>query len=391
MINIYRSPATITTPYSPVYFDCSSDSATITTVIADVYVNGVLVSTIDKEPLITTTDSFRFEVGEILKKHFTLDLEYGGVSTTELVQSEGSALNYKVRLFEVLDNGTTLDTSWSESGVGTSYVESSTFYSFDGVLHYSQNIDDYICTTSSDKVLSNRPFISSLGLSYNTSKLLKNIPFEVGILSTVPVKVTYSEYTSSGSLISSATTSTLTPTNKKVIFQHNGTFAANCGALNIVVKNAGGSAISVNHIYEVVEECGEEKVIFWKNQYGAYDYYFFSGTYKKEAKSKDKTYEKRLDFGYNRIDRGETVRVMDNTEEFDVYTKTENYKVIDWLHEITQSQDVYLYDYLEVNKSNRFTPIIITGNSAASINTNNPVPQFQLSYVYSNKKYTQVG
>jgi len=110
-IDIYREPSETSTPYSPIYFDVSSDLGTITSMIADVYVNSSLVGTFNKEPLLGTTDSFRFEVGDVLKKHFTNDLTVTGIGSKALRNSNGSALNYHIRAFEVEDNGTTFDTS----------------------------------------------------------------------------------------------------------------------------------------------------------------------------------------------------------------------------------------------------------------------------------------
>ena len=147
----------------------------------------------------------------------------------------------------------------------------------------------------------------------------------------------------------------------------------------------------IPYIFEIVDLCEDDTVIFWKNQYGAYDYYTFKGNFKKSARSRQKTYDKRLNYNNNRYDRGETVRLSDNKETFTCYTSTENYRVIDWLHEILRSTDVYLYDHTESNKSKKFSAIIVTGGSSPSLNDDEPVTQFSLTYRLSNSKKSHLG
>lgn len=391
-INIYREPNETSTPYMPIYFDVSSDLGTITSMIADVYVNSSLVGTFNKEPLIGTTDSFRFEVGEVLKKHFTNDITYSGISTNALRQSSGSALNYYIRAFEVSDNGTTFDTSWSEDGAGTNYAQSTTLKAFDGVIHHTQDLDNYICSNSStDLLLTNRPFIEGLDSVYKTSKFFTGQEFEIGFLSEQTTQFRYQEFDTNFNQILDTSFSNIVPTNNKALFQHNGTFTAGAKYIRFRVWDSSSSPINAPHIYELVTPCEDSKTIFWKNQYGCYDYYVFEGNYKKSATSRQKTYDNRLSFDYNTQDRGERVRLSDNRELFTIYTKTENYRVIDWLHEILQSTDVYLYDSSIVGRVNGYVPIIVKGGSSQSLNDDDVVTQFSINYELANKKQSQLG
>ncbi len=389
-INIYREPNDTSTPYSPVYFDVSSDLGTITSMIADVYVNSTLVGTFNKEPLLGTTDSFRFEVGEVLKKHFTNDLTFTGIGGKALRNSNGSALSYYIRAFEVLDNGTTFDTSWSEDGAGTNYSQSTTLKAFDGVIHHNQDLNDYICNTTSDKMLTNRPFIESVDSRYKTSKFFIGREFELGFLSEQVSQFRYQEFDSDFTQLLDTSYSNITPNNNKAFYQHDGTFTSGTRYIRFRVWDNTSNPIDAPHIYEVVTPCVDSKTIYWKNQYGCYDYYVFEGNYKKSATSRKKTYEKRLDFGANNQERGETVRLSDNKERFTIYTKTENYRTIDWLHEILQSTDVYLYDDSR-GKSYAYFPIVVTGGSSPSLNDDDVITQFSLTYELANKKQSQLG
>lgn len=390
-INIYREPNETSTPYLPIYFDVSSDEATIVSMISDVYVDGALVSTIDKDPILGTTDTFRFEVGEILKKHFTNDLLDTSV-TTGIRQSSGSALNYYIRTFEVLDNGTTLDTSWSEDGAGTNYSQSTTAYSFDGIMHYSQDLTNYVLNSATEGLfLTNRPLASfAVTPKYKFSKILRGVPIELGLLSEQDVELRITEYDSSFGVVSDTIESVITPTNNKAIAQHSGAYDSTTAYLRFRVRDSGSNPISLNHLYKIIDSCGDETVVRWKNQYGGYDHYFFQGNSKKKAKSRQKTYEKRLEFGYSIGDRGETVRMSDNKEDFEIYTATEYFETIDWLHEIFESTDVAISTgatYLD----NEYTPIIVTGGSQRSLDNENPITQFSLKYRLANPKESQVG
>lgn len=393
-ISIYREPSQTSSPYLPVYFDCSSNTGTITSMIADVYVNGSLVSTIDKQPIIGTTNTFRFEVGEILKKHFTNDITTTGIGSEAVRVANGSDLNYYIRAFEVLDNGTTFDTSWTESGAGTTYQQSSTLYAIDGLFHHDQDIDDFICDDDTKLLLTNRPFVTGQDKSYKSSKLLRGQEFELGFLREGSTQFRYQEFNSSFGTLVDTSFSTTAFVNGKYYFQHSGSYDDSAKYIRFRVWNAASSPVSSAHIYELVDGCGDETVIFWKNQYGAYDHYFFMGNKKKKAKSKWKTSSKRLEFNHSITDRGDYVLRAENDEEFEVYTKSENRRTIDWLHEISQSTDVYVYqqeDKISRIGTKSYIPIIVTGINQNSTNEDSPVLQFSLTYRYAYPKLSQIG
>ena len=171
-INIYSEPNSMASPYRPLFMDVSSDEGTISRMIGDVYVNGTLQATIEKQPILGTNDTFRFEIGDVLKKY--LFSEFNETSSPpEVLDNTTSALSYYVRAFEVLDNGSTLDTSWSEAGAGTNYQQSTTLYSFNGVNQHEDTMSNYIANGSTKKFLTNRP---------QNSKILNNQDFYLGAL-----------------------------------------------------------------------------------------------------------------------------------------------------------------------------------------------------------------
>ena len=154
-ITITSEPNTVSSPYRPTFIDCSSDLGTIVRMIADVYVRGTRVTTIDKSPQLGTTDSFRFELGEVLQKE--LESEYtAATSIIDFNDDVLSSASYYVRLFEVYTSGSVFDTSWTEDGTGVGYQQSSTLNTFNGVNQHQQDISDYQTGSTSKKFLTNR-------------------------------------------------------------------------------------------------------------------------------------------------------------------------------------------------------------------------------------------
>lgn len=384
-INIYREPAETSTPYLPVYFDVSSDAGTITSMISDIYVNGGLVSTIEKQPIIGTTNTFRFEVGEILKKHFTNDNSFSGSNI--LRESNGSSLNYYIRAFEVFDNGTTFDTSWTESGAGVGYIQSSTNYAFDGVMNYGQDITDYIVGSTSKFFLTNKPYTNStIGLFRpNGSKVFRGVQFNLGFLVEQECNVRVLEYASDYTQLVDTSITNLTPSNNMAIYSFNGDYNANTLYARFVVRDVSNTRITEEYVFIVDSFCEDATTVYWKNQFGIYEYYVFKGNDKKKASSKQKYNTRRLDYGYSMGDRGQSVRFSTNTEEFELHTDTINEATADWLHEIYQSTDVFIYE------NNEEIPIIVKGGQQVSTNNETPITKFYFRYVHANPKQSQIG
>ena len=290
-INIYSEPNSMASPYRPLFMDVSSDEGTISRMIGDVYVNGTLQATIEKQPILGTNDTFRFEIGDVLKKYLFSEFNET-FSPPEVLDNTTSALSYYVRAFEVLDNGTTLDTSWSEAGAGTNYQQSTTLYSFNGVNQHEDTMSNYIANGSTKKFLTNRP---------QNSKILNNQDFYLGALietsgfSTLFYQTEYNGKNGTGSSLGTSSAAITSVTYGKATYAVDPSgFNANTQSV-VFTANSGidDSLLTEEFTVNIHETCGDETVIYWQNHWGEFDTYFFEGRKRERTKTKTKSIEDR--------------------------------------------------------------------------------------------------
>ena len=119
-----QDPAEQHSPYRPAFVDCSSNSANIVRVIADVYSKTDLVATIEKEPILGTTNTFRIEYGDISKKYLHSEFE----ETTSFLETHDSSISASyidVIIFEVTEVTFVLQGFSQKSGaLSSSYLYS---------------------------------------------------------------------------------------------------------------------------------------------------------------------------------------------------------------------------------------------------------------------------
>jgi len=380
-ITIYTEPNQISTPYRPNYFDVSSDLGTIIRMIADVYVDGTLVTTIDKDPKLGFSNQFRFEVGDVLKKYLTSDfvtLNAEADISTDLA----SANNYYIRAFEVLDNSSTstFDTSWSEAGAGTNYTQSSTLSTFNGVNQHQQTLSDYIASSGSSKFLTNRPNLTYVPRS----------DFRTGILTEANVVElnlsTFTAINGGGSQVSS-TSNSLTVVDNKVWFGVQvGNFASTIKSFQISASNNTlGTEITETMTFNIVEACDNDLTVYWQNHWGEFDNYLFKGKQGQKTKNKTTTIDNRLTLDYSVGDRGTKDLLKDNTRTFDAYTNTVKASVVEWLAEIGESVDV------KIIKGGEVIPVNVKKVTTTIEDSERAVSQISITFEEANKRINQIG
>jgi hypothetical protein len=379
-INIYTEPNAISTPYRPCFVDASSDDATIVRMIADIYVNGALKATIDKDPILGTTNTFRFEIGDVLKKYVVP--EWHTVSSSPQSWDDlTSAAAYYIRTFEVLDNGTTLDTSWSEAGAGTSYVQSSTLNTFNGVNQHEQTFSEYIAAGNTDNLLTNRP---------NNSKAVNTSLLTFGILTeaaSANLKVIEKDGVNGTGSTLATNSSPLTPPSYGKLSFGVDTSGLNASTKSIVLQafDSDPAAITQTLTINIVASCGEETILHWQNHWGEYDTYYFIGRKTEKTKTKTKTIDNRLDLAYNLYDRGKKDLTKSNVREFEMYTQAESPTDIAWLAEIGESPDVFI-----MSGTDRI-PINVKSVTRTIIDDDKLIKQISIKYVMSNPRINQDG
>ena len=381
-IRIYTEPNQISSPYRPNYFDVSSDLGTIIRMIADVYVDGTLVTTIDKDPKLGFSNQFRFEVGDVLKKYLTSD--FVTINNAVDVSTDlASSNNYYIRAFEVLDNSSTstFDTSWSEDGAGTNYTQSSTLSTFNGVNQHQQTLSDYIASSGASKFITNRPNLSYVPKS----------DFRIGILTeeiVADITVnTYDGLNGSGSLVNSTTSSAVAPIDDKVWFGIQvSSFASTVKSFSVTASNPFIAAeITETMTFNLVDACEDDLTVYWQNHWGEFDNYLFKGKQNQKTKNKTTSITNRLNLDYSVGDRGKKDLTKANTRTFTAYTDTRKSAIIEWLAEIGESVDV------KIIKGGEVIPVNVTNITSTIEDSERTPSQIAITFEEANKRINQIG
>jgi len=371
-------------PYRPTFVDVSSDTATVVRVIADVYesVSNGLVATIEKEPVLGTTDQFRLEVGEIQKKY--LGAEYfDSTNFLETHDCSASANYFYLVAYEVTESGGVLTTGWTENGAGTGGTTSSQYTQFNGVNQHLQSLGDRYADGSTKKFLTNRP---------QNSKITRTQLYHCGVL---PQAESYDgglfieEFdgiNGTGSSLNTANSTIIAATHKKLSFTMDTTqLNANTKSVTYYIENGAGTQITENFTVNVVEECDGAVNLFWQNHWGEFDQYFFQGNQTQKTKNKVKQITNRLNLDYDSTDRGIRDIRRTNVREYEIFTETEKPEVIEWLAEIGESVDVsIIIDGARV-------PINVRSVSSNIQNDEDGVYQISVKYVLANERILQLG
>lgn len=384
-INIYKEP-TSGSPYRPFFFDVSSDLGTITRMIADVYVDSTLESTIESDPLLGETDLFRFEVGDVLKKYLISEFDKV-TSQPETFDQTTSIKPFYIRAFEVEDNGTTLDTSWSEDGAGTNYTQSTTIYAFNSVLQHNQKDDvaNYLLSNSTKLFNTNMPQNTYIG---------RNQYFYLGgvAASGVTYKARLREYTGVGGTGSNSATdsSTVSPTNRKIAFGCDTSLIATTDkSFSLTAYDSGSTQKSEDFIVNLKDSCDDDVVLYWQNHYGYFDSFTFTGAFKQKTKTRTKQINKRLTADYAFEDRATTDISKENEREYQIYSTSERASVIKWLAEIGESVDVRVQE--TINGTRETIPINVKKVTSRIEDSDRGVHQISITYVKSSQRINQLG
>jgi hypothetical protein len=381
---VFSEPSTTeqSSPYRPTFIDVSSDTATIVRVIADVYDKSTLVATIEKEPILGTTDQFRLEVGEIQKKY--LNAEYHDSSLfLETHDCSVSANFFEMVMYEVTESGGVLSTTWAEDGAGAGGVTTTDSFQFNGVDQHLQSIDTRKADGTTKKFLTNRP---------QNSKITRTQLYHCGIL---PQAESYDggifieEFdgvNGTGSSLNTANSTIIASTYRKLGFTID-TTQLNASTKSVTYRIENGAAQQITEFFtvNVVEECDNTVNLFWQNHWGEFDQYHFQGNQTQKTKNKVKQIHNRLNLDYDSTDRGTRDIRRTNSREYEIFTGLEKPEVIQWLAEIGESVDVsIIIDGVRV-------PINVKSVSSNIQNDEEGVYQLSVKYTLANENILQLG
>lgn len=384
MINIYTTPTSGTDffAYNDIYFDASSDDANIVRMYFDLYINDTYQTTLQKSPNLGTTNIFTINTKGILQDFLEdeLNTTYSGFAVSE---ASTSACHFKIRAFEVLDNGTTFDTSWAEDGAGTSYQESSNFDGINGGVERNVTKSDYDATSgSAKKFLTNRP---------DSSKILNDTDFQIGFYTdAAQAGAIITQQDSDQNTLSTHNVGAITPQyGKGWVHIDSSQFDPDLKFLLVVLNTAPlgiGQSMSETRTYEVVDECNDKTIrLYWQNPLGGWDYYYFAGNRQVSHRANSRTFDKKLPRGYDQLDTEETVLNVNSNKTYRGFTRSEDKELIQWLTEIGRSEQVYWLD------GSTYKPVIVTGQTQNVVNDRDVIMQYAVTFRLSSQEINQRG
>jgi len=373
------SPDTISAAYIPIVWTCTSSTGTIARIIADVYIDGSVKASIDKDPDFGTSNAFTFDVQSVVQDYLTYNLET--VTTNDVVNAGSSEVEVQLKLYEVTESGGSLSTVWVEGGSATPDQTSSQIWAVNATRQHeeAQNLDAYTVDTTDKLWLTNG----------GTQKIGRSETIQLHFLTNeADVKVKIQEYNSGGGLVASTAvpSSPLTVSDKAGILKFNGsTLNASTSYVNFILAKGDLSADRSETIrFNVQDVCRDDKIrVKWINPLGGIDSFTFISETNKEVRFRSKTYEQVIEKGFAVADRGRTVLNVNAEEAIDVYSDSLTTAQLNWISEIGRSNGVWLED------GSNLVPVIVTSRKVKTLNNNNKIFQASYKLVKSNKFNTQ--
>jgi len=207
-ITITASPDTISASYIPIVWTCTSSTGTIARVIADVYIDGTIRASIDKDPNFGTANAFTFDVQSVVQDYLTFDL-VENLGSSVAGNASSCEVEVQLKLYEVTVSGDTLATAWLANGTGTPDQTSTQIWAINATRQHeqAQNLDAYTVDTTAKLWLTNG----------GTQKIGRSETIQLNFITDeANIKVKVAEFNSGGGSVATSTvpSSPLTITDK---------------------------------------------------------------------------------------------------------------------------------------------------------------------------------
>lgn len=382
--------------YRPVVWQVSSNDVNIIRCICDIYIEGSYYVSIEKSPDIGTTDTFSFDLQSILQDNLSSPIP-NFTASSATIRSLSSVVNYYPVFYEVLDNGTTYDTSWAENGAGSSGTSASGFYTpnliqaINGTLRHeeTQTLSDFQAAGTYGTLSKGfKPTTTYDGASCNKIKYAKRGDFIIvnGYrYSAINMRGKLVQYDSNDTGLSTTNSTSISSTN--VGWQYyidTNILSSNCDKILARIETTGSSATTSYVHYKILNSDNDYVSFYWQNSLGGIDYYLFRDGQVKVYDTKSNIYEKPLSTSYNVYDFGKTVLSKENKISIRTVSEQLNRDEAEWLSEIfTHAVRAWIY----VNS--KFIPVLVTDGGITTLDTNNGVYRAEIELMYSNEHKVQ--
>ena len=351
---------------------------------------------LEKSPDLGETDVFTFDFQRVLQDNLKAYIPTFTASIQEIYADLNAGLNYTVRFFEVLDNGTILTTTWLEDGAGTSYTSSTSVYSpayaFNGTLRHeeAQDLTDFQNTGSySGLSRLNKKDITYVGVSTNKARKIKRGDFAVitGWEGTgAALRGRISQYNSSD-INTTNILSTSSVTSASHLWQNavdTNLLDSDCVKFFMRIEDTSSVDSSGYSLWQIVECDNDYVSLYWQNDLGGMDYYLFRDGQVKTIRGESETYTKPLTTSFNTYDFGTTVLSKSSDIGISASSEVLNRTEADGLSNLfTHGVRAWIYS------NSQFIPVIIADGGIETINTEDGVYRANIELIYSNKPIAQ--
>lgn len=395
------SPNQFEFAYRPAEWQVNSTDGSIIRCIADVYVSGTLVATIEKSPNIGTINQFTFDLQGVLQDNLDSIVPNWSAGAQTLNAETSGGKQYTVRFFEVLDNGTTFDTSWAEDGAGTDFLNSTgtlnPAYTYNGTLLHEETHDLTAYQVGGTYGLLSKGYINSItyaGISTNKAKKVRRgdfIPYMGWINNNGTFFGKLFEYDANDTGIAGSPTTSagITSATSKRFLHVIPTSILNSDTKKFIARitNSADANVVTDYIhYEVLEDCNDYVSFYFQNSVGGIDYYLFRNSKRKTYESDTQMYRQPLDISYNNYDFGKTVLHKKGMIGLQVVSDPSDSVEAEWLREIiTHSTRAWILD------GGNWIPVIVADGTMTSINADDSLYQLSCELIYSNDTIAQVS
>lgn len=373
--------------YEKAVYTVTSDDVSVIRCIADVYINsthatnGTYKISLEKSPDIGTTNQFTFDISSVIQDYLSayVPKKSSEVSTHSMVADTDSGSGFVVKFYEVLDNGTTFDTSWLPDGAANNiYSTNSTRrYFYNGGLEHEEEYDltdfyvngafGYLSKGTSTRKIKRGDIAVLSGWRYEAS-------------SSVLFKGDYITYTGDTTIATAETSAVGSNSQKFNYFFDTGDVATSIDKVVLRMKSGTANYFTENLTYEIVENCNDYVGLYWQNSVGGIDYYLFRDAQVKTKVGETETYTKPLVNGFNISDFSQTVLNKMGQISISCNSEVINRTDANWLSELfTTANRAWIYN------GTNYIPVIIADGSLETINTMDGEYRVRIELLYSNK------
>lgn len=382
--------------YRPVVWEVRSSDVTCVRAICDVIIDGTYEVTLEKSPDLGSTVDFTFDVASVLQDYLEAHLPVYTANQNTCYTDGATALRYELRFFEVLDNGTTFDTSWAENGAGGSYLSSDTVYnlaySFNGTLRHeeTETLTDY----QTGGTYAGQHRINKITTTYDSKSTPKPRKMKRGdyacltgwsLETGLTIRGNLYGYDASGSSTETDVTSGVNSSN--MLYQYvydTGQLLSTTKNVLMNIQKSDNSLVTDYVHFELVDDCNDYVSIYWQNDLGGMDYYLFREKNVKMYEGESNTYTKPLRTSYNTYDHSEEVYGKNSNRLMSCTSEVLDRNQADALSSlITHGVRAWVLE------NDNFIPIIIKDGSITTLDTLDGEYRLNIEFHHSNKLKTQ--